>query len=826
MKGTQAVSQPEAASSPAITSKRRWAFRVAALVVSPLLALAILEAILRVADYGYATTFLLRGKANGRPILIENEKYGWRFFGPVLARAPRPLAIPAVKPAETCRIFVFGESAAYGDPQPDFGLPRILETLLRERWPGVRFEVVNAAMTAINSHVVLPIARDCARENGNLWVIYMGNNEVVGPFGCGTVFGRQVPPLALIRGSIALKRTRTGQLLADLAQRWQGRQAKPTGWGGMRMFLQHQVRQDDPRMARVYACFARNLADILKVGRERGVKIVVSTVVSNLRDCAPFASLHRPGLTPAEAAEWTRLYEAGVEAEKAGRPGEAVAAYQNAGRIDNQFADLQFRWARCCLALGKDDEARERFRLARDADALRFRADSRINDLIRQTASRREQEGVLLADAEESLARQSPHGLLGEEFLYEHVHLNFDGNYLLARTIAEQMGRLLPEAITRSSDPQRHWLSASECAQRLAWTDWSRYEAAESMILRFNDPPFTGQLDHAERYRHEQQQMEQLRPALKPAALREAAAAYRRALVIAPEDWVLHNNLARLLQKLGDLSGAAESCRQVTRLLPHSSEAYAQLGVLLTQQGRCEEAIRQFDAALSLKPGSVAAMNGRGLALTREGQCDAAIREYERALKVDPDSGEAHLNLGLALSTQGKAQEAKRHFRQALGRRLRKAESMVTLGKMCFGQGWVNEAITNFTDALRLEPTHAAAHFCLGGVLASVGRRLEARDHYAEAVRLDPDLAEAHLGLGIELGRQGQDVQAMEQFAEAVRLRPDLTEARLNLGIALSRQQRIDEACQQFQEAIRLDPTNAVARKHLETIQARRPGKN
>ena len=71
----------------------------------------------------------------------------------------------------------------------------MLESLLSLRHPGTRFEVVNAAMTAINSHVILPIARDCARADGDIWVLYMGNNEVVGPFGAGTVFGPATPPL-------------------------------------------------------------------------------------------------------------------------------------------------------------------------------------------------------------------------------------------------------------------------------------------------------------------------------------------------------------------------------------------------------------------------------------------------------------------------------------------------------------------------------------------------------------------------------------------------------------------------------------------------------
>ena len=50
-------------------------------------------------------------------------------------------------------------------------------------------------MTAINSHAVLPIARECARHEGDLWIVYMGNNEMIGPFGAISVFGSQAPPL-------------------------------------------------------------------------------------------------------------------------------------------------------------------------------------------------------------------------------------------------------------------------------------------------------------------------------------------------------------------------------------------------------------------------------------------------------------------------------------------------------------------------------------------------------------------------------------------------------------------------------------------------------
>lgn len=124
------------------------------------------------------------------------------------------------KPSGTFRIFLFGESAAEGDPDPSFGCGRYLQALLRDRYPGTDFEVICTAMTAIDSHVILPIARECARRNGDLWIIYMGNNEMVGPFGASAAFSSRAPPLALARAVIALKRTRLGQLLSNLMRHW------------------------------------------------------------------------------------------------------------------------------------------------------------------------------------------------------------------------------------------------------------------------------------------------------------------------------------------------------------------------------------------------------------------------------------------------------------------------------------------------------------------------------------------------------------------------------------------------------------------------------
>ncbi len=168
--------------------------------------------------------------------------------------------MPVHKAPGTFRIFIMGESAAQGDPQPSYGAGRFLEGLLRERYPAAKFEVVNVAITAINSHVILPIARECARRDGDLWIVYMGNNEMVGPFGAATVFGSQAPPLPLVRLSLALQQTRLGQAMMQLGRRLRKNDAAPAHWAGMQMFMGHELRAHDPRRERGLSEFWGQLA--------------------------------------------------------------------------------------------------------------------------------------------------------------------------------------------------------------------------------------------------------------------------------------------------------------------------------------------------------------------------------------------------------------------------------------------------------------------------------------------------------------------------------------------------------------------------------------
>lgn len=795
-------------------ARRRWFALVAAAL--PLLLLAVAEAGLRLAGVGYPTGFFLDRRVGSRPVVIENQDFSRRFFPPGLERTTEPLAMAKDKPPGLCRVFVLGESAAQGDPEPAFGCARILECLLRARHPDRQFEVVNVAVTAINSHVIRSIARDCAARQGDVWVIYMGNNEVIGPFGAGTVFGAQVPGAAWIRASLAFKTTRLGQVLDALKWRLAGSRA-PTAWEGMEMFLHQQVRPGDPRLARVYTHFQANLEAILDTAERAGVGVVLSTVASNLKDCPPFASLHRPDLDRPGLNEWDRRFQNGTNREAAADFAAAVAAYQHAAQLDDQFAELWFRLGRCHAALTNTAAAADGFVRARDCDTLRFRADTRINQIITDAVRRRGGARLKGVDAAAAFAARSAGGVAGDELLLEHVHPNFAGHYLLACLVAEQVEALLAARDAPATAPVP-WLSLDECRRRLAFTEWDRAQVLEELCERLAQPPFTHQLGHAARMQRWREEYRRAEEALNADGIDAAMAMYRDALERSPADWVLHADLARLAQASGNGRLAETQWQRVIELMPHVLEAYYSLGNLLDSRGETATAIPFFLEALRRRPDLVEARNGLGLALANLGRMEEAMRQYQAALQRKPTFAEAHVNLGQALARVGKLDEARAQYEAALRLKPGSAAAHINLGKLLAGEGRLPEAAAQYRLAVEANPANAIARYNLGNALVAL-KDPGARAEYLKAIELQPEFAEAQYNVGLGYAQEGRLAEAQAHLAEAVRLRPAWTEAHLALGTALARLGRSAEAIREFEETLRLDPGNAVARKHLDRLR-------
>ena len=625
-----------------------------------------LEGTLRLAGYGYRTSFFVSREVNGQSVWVDNWQFGWRFMPRSLARSPRPLAMPQQKAAGTTRIFVLGESAALGIPAPAYGFSRMLGVLLRERFPDRKFEVINVSVVAINSHVILPIARECARRDGDLWVIYMGNNEVIGPFGASGILGGKAPLLPVIRASLALKTTRLGQLL-DAGMQWlRGGTEASQQWRGMQMWKE-TVGRDDPRIRRVHDYFQRNLAAILQAGEQAGIPIILSTVACNLKDCSPFASRHRPDLTPAQLAEWESAFHAGVALEAGGKLAEARAQYQLAARQDERFAELQFRLGTCALAGGQSEEARQHFQRAKDEDGLQFRPDTRLNETIRELAATHAAAGVRLLDAEALFARSARGSIPGEDLFYEHVHLTPAGNYLLAKATAELAAGVLAGGGSASGTTNSTaWLSQAECEQRLGLTDWDRFQTLQLVEELLAEPPFTAQSVYSNQMHKVQAELKRLRPATRPTAVRSALAQVQAAVDRNPSDVELLRNLAPMLEVSGDPRGAEQRWREVTRLLPHAPIPYLNLAQLLRRQGRDADAALVYEECLRLNPDTSEARGDLGVLRLRQGRPAEAVAHLRVLVQQQPESVSGHWQLGQALLRSARRAEAREQFQQVL----------------------------------------------------------------------------------------------------------------------------------------------------------------
>jgi tetratricopeptide (TPR) repeat protein len=679
-----------------------------------------LELALRAAGYGYNPHVAVKCEIDRQPYLGENVKFGWRFFPPILAREFEPFAFPARKPANTCRIFVLGSSAAQGIPNHAFCFGRFLEFMLEERFPGVHFEVVTTAMAAINSHVVLEIAKDCAQYDPDLFVVYMGNNEVVGPYGPGTVLTPALSNLHLIRFGIALRAAKIGQLVSSLLGSHRLGKEGPQYWRGMEMFLGRQVRADDPRLAATYGHFRRNLEDICRVAAGAGAETVMCTVGANLRDCPPFASLHRPGLTPEQQKGWDGIYQQGVEAESQGKQAQAVASYLQAAQVDDSYAELQFRLGRCYGLSGDYESAQDRYIRARDLDTLRFRADTRINEIIREVAEQAKRKGVRLAHVAEALDANSPHGLSGEEFFYEHVHLTFEGNYVVAKTVLEQIEPIIAGRFEGKAQSHGVLPTRQQCAQRLAYNDWSRQETLDTIVHSFlAKAPFTNQLYHKEQVARLSQQLKVLGGALTPEALKEIGEQYRATIEKASDDWRLRWDYGKLLaEDLKQYDAAAAQYRIVQQHLPHSHMGHDALAAVLRARSDFEGAIAEYKKELAIKPTSGAAYYHLGSCYHKQGRTDLAADCYRKAIRFEPDCAPAYLDLG----------------------------------ELLFKGGQLQEAVELCQKGLAVVPNHALLHSNLGMLLVKMGKRQEGALEIRTAIQLDPNSPQIRRVAEIVLG--------------------------------------------------------------------------
>ncbi len=609
-------------------------FTFITIIVIPLLFFVLLEMGLTVAGVGTSFDYFHEIDIKGEPHYQENPEFANQFYPASLNIGPVENTFAEDHGPELIRVYILGGSAALGFPHKNHGFDRLLAAQLRAALPSQKIEVINTAMTSVNSHVVYAVANSIPEDSADFAVILMGNNEVVGPYGPGTFNQNFLANITLIRGIQALKRTRIWQALDSLIL-----QVKPTDakqeleWEGMQMFTSHGVPHDDPRMESVYGHYEDNLVGIIETLRNKGIHVLLSSVPVNLRHSAPFLSVHRPDLSNDQLDQWRELTGSGAQSSDTENWGEAVTHFQAALEIDPEYADTHFRLATAFENLGEFQKAKTHYERARDLDALRFRADTKLNQIIQNVAASVENEAFSFVDSAAAFERASQPFQPGWNLLLEHVHYDFSGNHILAAEVS----RSIVENLTAADDYQP--LPGIEIAEMIGFPNYDTIEEIKNLQGMIQHPPFPGQGNYVELRNFLNAKLESVTNEV--GSLREVVQRRRDVVNSGLADWKVHFELAVLNQRLRNPPAMYHHLNQILELYPHNRESYMKVAEAMSKEGKWREVIPYLEQSLFYTRGDqekiAETVNWLGTAYLRTGDYEKATDLLLQMPKKYPD---------------------------------------------------------------------------------------------------------------------------------------------------------------------------------------------
>ncbi len=788
-----------------------WLKRFGLVLLGPLLFFGLLEAGLRLAGYGDPVTFFRPVEIDGRIYHVENPYFGQRFFRRHLPRVPAWNLIPPPTPGVP-RIAVIGESAAQGYPLQKIGLASMLEGILEIEHPGRRFDFINAAMTSVNSHVLADIVPEVLAQKPDVAVLYMGNNEVVGPYGPGTPFTAWLRHPAMVWLDMNLRRTKVFQFL-EKAVMGATAAAPNLSWDGFQMFSQLTVPAGSSALDGVYASFERNLESMVDALLAGGARVVLCTVAVNLADWGPAASVPLPEDSPARS-----LLAEGESLLSEGRPTEALRALEKALEIAPDHAAAHFLVGRAREQTGDKKAARASFERARDLDLHRFRADTRINDIIRRVAARYADRGVALVDADRELVSD---GLPGHEQFTEHVHMTFDGMQRLALLVAQALPPMLPDL-----GPPRAFTAAdrTELRERIFFTPFD--ELLLSVVARdvgeikiFEGRPGVGET------RDHWSALEQDLRSNHSFDVAELDAAYARAQLLRPDDPRNAASRADYLSRLGRTTDAAAAGQSVLARKPTYFEGYRFMADAAKEQGDFDRARALYAQALDIYRLIPDAHKNIGDLERRAGDMPAAQTAYARAFSYDAANVGAALALAEIEANSGRRDAARATLESAAAHNPRDSFVFQALGRLHAAEGRPVEARKAFARALEYDAALSPRE-----LLRLVSESLGPAEQKSVFAMYEPRFGEEHdlynnyawlLATAPDASVRDPD-NAVRLARRAVDLSPEPNPYYYGtLAAATAAQGDFESARSGIQQALRLAGDNAQLREQLQLMQER-----
>ena len=347
----------------------------------------------------------------------------------------------ASKPDKEFRVFCLGGSTVQGRPyRPETSFGQWLELELNATDQSRNFNVVNCGGISYASYRLRPVLKEVLNYQPDLIIVATGHNEFLEDRTYDSLKSRSGVRMMLEDSARSL---RTVMLLRELtggAPRVEPTNDAEPAEGEVETRLDNEAgyasyHRDEQWRSQVRDEFAESVADMAEMCKAANVPLVFVKLGANLRDCPPFKSEHREGLSVEDEQLWQALFDE-AEANAAVDTAKALKLYERAAQIDDQYPLLHFRIARTLDQLGRFSEALQSYQIALNQDICPLRMTSPLVEQLRGVATKY---SVPLIDAASAVSAASSDGITGFDAYIDHVHPTIGVHQIIASEIASSL---------------------------------------------------------------------------------------------------------------------------------------------------------------------------------------------------------------------------------------------------------------------------------------------------------------------------------------------------------------------------------------------------
>ncbi len=283
----------------------------------------------------------------------------------------------------------------------------------------------------------------------------------------------------------------------------------------------------------------------------------------------------------------------------------------------------------------------------------------------------------------------------------------------------------------------------------------------------------------------------------------------RRAIECFPNDPIWYQELAILLENVGDFADAENQYRAARALQPDNPDISLALAHLLEITNKPTDALHELEAATAKWTSNIPAWCQLGRVRLALQQVEAAHQAFETALRLDPVEPLALLGMAQYHAMRNQADDERTYVLKAYEVAPENADVLTQVGRLYLESGGEDktmreEAAGFFHAALQRDVGHLYAHCYLAKLHSMEGQTSLALHHYQIAAELSPMSGWVWAELADCFDAQPNYKAAAECYERAIYCEPDNGEFHFKLGSLHYKNHRFEESISAYRKADKL----------------------